>query len=386
MKRELSLESIQLNDPSFAGTKVIKTETPKKKSTQSIQSSKPQKSTPSKVQERRVPQNQRDTVQKTETDASQSSTSDISHVHESSPSHDKHHTQPLVSEIFCYDDYSDCEEAKASPSISCGSINQLDYLSKNPWSFKARCVLKSNLRNYTGKSGTTGYAYSLDFKDKSGEIRLTGFDMMQIYDSVSIDKIYIVSNGAFKPSQKKFNSLNNEYEITATFETQIRQIAEDDDDIPSIGSLLELIQIKNLHQSDKENLKDTHVDIIGAVLNLGKVVTKESSSKKAYKTQTVTIFDDSRHSLDITFWGDYISIMNLKVNSIILLKSLKLAYYQGVLTGSVTCNTMCVKDPTFITNDKVKRFSRWLSGMKTLPKLKNISAKDGENQILKVEE
>ena len=92
------------------------------------------------------------------------------------------------------------------------------------WSFRARCVFKSNLRSFRKKNGLIENVFSIDFVDESGEIRLTGFGKsIALYDFVKFNCIYIVSNGDIIIADKTYNHLDNELEIRAIpFTTTIR--------------------------------------------------------------------------------------------------------------------------------------------------------------------
>lgn len=86
----------------------------------------------------------------------------------------------------------------------------------NKWTIKARVTSKSQIRSWSKPTGN-GQLFSIDLLDENdSEIRGTFFnqDVDKFYTLLEKDEVYTFSNGSVKPANKRFNSLNNNYEIS----------------------------------------------------------------------------------------------------------------------------------------------------------------------------
>jgi len=152
---------------------------------------------------------------------------------------------------------------------------------------------------------------------------------MFLYDAVKFNEVYVVSNGDFKIIDKKYNNLSNEHEIIAnpltTTITRIKEDNENCDEIPSFASISNFIEIKEISSKFKncEIGDQTFIDLFCVIYQIGNVQEKRSrGSDKTSKYQVISVFDESRHLIDITFWGDdSVKLLELNPNEVIFFKS-----------------------------------------------------------------
>ena len=78
--------------------------------------------------------------------------------------------------------------------------------------------------------------FSFDVVDyDGGEIGATCFNAVadQFYNVIQAGKVYLISRGSIKPTQKNFNHLRNDQELTLDVASIIQPCLDDNDSIPS---------------------------------------------------------------------------------------------------------------------------------------------------------
>ncbi|KAL6624796.1 hypothetical protein ACP70R_032117 [Stipagrostis hirtigluma subsp. patula] len=169
------------------------------------------------------------------------------------------------------------------------------------WTIKARVTSKTNLRHYDNARGP-GKFFSFDLLDaQGGEIRATCFNLQagQYFDQIVVDKVYIISKGAVKPAQKKFNQLNNEYEIFVDYTTCIEICSGGDSSIPRQQCVFRQIsEIANMENG-------AIVDLVGIVMSVSPPVTIMQKNGVESQKRTLLLKDMSSRSVEITLWGAF---------------------------------------------------------------------------------
>ena len=63
--------------------------------------------------------------------------------------------------------------------------------------------------------------------DESGEIRATGFNAAvdELYERLQDGKVYLISKAKVGLAKKKFNNVNNEYELTFERNTEVEEVS-----------------------------------------------------------------------------------------------------------------------------------------------------------------
>lgn len=165
------------------------------------------------------------------------------------------------------------------------------------WMVKVRVMSKGDLRTYQSKQGE-GSLFSFDLCDDSGEIRATCFREIaeRFYPMIEVGKVYLIAKGQLKMANKKFSTLNNQYEMTLGYETQIQPCNEE------ISARIHYNFIP-VSEIEARSVNAT-VDIIGVVDNIASV-TRLTSSKtgKEMIKRTMQLSDDSGKGVELTLWG-----------------------------------------------------------------------------------
>ena len=196
-----------------------------------------------------------------------------------------------------------CQEDvdELSDKIKITPINTLK-VTDTQWTIRARCVYKSNIRNFTYKKSTdSGQMFNVDFVDESGQIRATGFKnaIEKLYKSIVQNKIYEISNGTLKKLELKSKNVENQIEIN--LENRNILIKEYNGKYSSKMPYLKynFVKINCLN----ETLIGSLIDIVGIV----KLVEKSNKFNSA-KNKKLIIFDESLSSVNVTLWGDWVFI------------------------------------------------------------------------------
>ncbi|KAL6619660.1 hypothetical protein ACP70R_034799 [Stipagrostis hirtigluma subsp. patula] len=225
---------------------------------------------------------------------------------------------------------------------SCVSMSETPYCitpisALNPyqarWTIKARVIAKTNLRHYDNARGP-GKFFSFDLLDaQGGEIRATCFNLQadQYFDQIVVDKVYIISKGAVKPAQKKFNQLNNEYEIFVDYTTSIEICSGGDSSIPRQQCVFRQIsEIANMENG-------AIVDLVGIVMSVRPPVTIMQKNGVESQKRTLLLKDMSGRSVEITLWGEFSdaegqqlqSLCDVDSNPVLTLKGGRISDFRG---------------------------------------------------------
>lgn len=207
---------------------------------------------------------------------------------------------------------------------------------QNKWVIKARVVVKSPLRTWSNAKGE-GKLFSMDVMDETGEIRVTAFREQcdKFFDLIEVDKVYFISKCQLKPANKKFSTLNNDYEMTMTNETVIQLCEEDNNTIPVMRyDLVPIIKVSTME--DK-----SIVDVIGICKDVGELqVFTARSNNREMKKRDLTLVDASNASITYTIWGDEAVNFDGHLQPVILLKGARINEFNGgksLSAGTSTC-------------------------------------------------
>jgi hypothetical protein len=242
------------------------------------------------------------------------------------------------------------------------------------WSFQGRCVFKSGLRKFKTARNQTAYAFSVDFRDSSGIIRVSGFTgSSDIHDKVDFHSIYLISNGDIElltEENKKYNDLGHSHEIKATLFTSIRQIEGTESDFPVVQ--FNCVPIASIQTPSK-------VDVIGIIQEIGDVIEFTNKNNKSFEIRTVVVMDTKRYAINVAFFGNLFETLNLKLHDIVAIRSLTITVYDriGAIKGAVNSDGLVVREPSFLRlekYDKVVKFQKQVRNyLPLIPKIKNIS-------------
>jgi replication factor A1 len=214
------------------------------------------------------------------------------------------------------------------------------------WSIKARVASKGELRTYINSKGE-GKVFSFDLIDlEQGEIRVTCFNNVaeQIYPKIDLDKVYMITKGALKQANKRFNPLNHEYELSLD-SGSIIQPCEDDNTIPGVN--FKFCQISDIASMANNNI----LDVIGVVT----FISPATVVRKKNGTETVKcnlqLKDLSGCSVELTLWGSFVnsegkqlqSMCELGQSPILAIKSCMVNEFNGKSVSSMPSSQLFVE-------------------------------------------
>jgi replication factor A1 len=214
----------------------------------------------------------------------------------------------------------------------------------NRWTIKARVTKKSDIKRWSNARGE-GTLFSVDLLDEEGgEIRGTFFkDMCERYFPILQEgKVYYVSGGRLKVANKRYTSLNCEYEISFDNHTEIRE-AQDDARISTMK--YSFCPIDQIAQTEPGAM----VDILGVVSSFTEVADINSTKRpgEVLHKRDLTLFDQSGFDISLTLWGD----MALQDGSswanhpVLAVKGVRVSDYGGRSLGIMGSSHLAVNPP-----------------------------------------
>ena len=170
---------------------------------------------------------------------------------------------------------------------------------QNRWTIRGRVTAKSDVRHYSNARGE-GRLFSFDLLDEhGGEIRAVGFgDACDRWAGVvQAGAVVTLSRATLKQKRPgPYNTTAHDLEITLDHNSVI-QVLQDDHAIPRQRYALR--KIATLAQVPPR----TGVDVAGVVDAVGPLSTLTRRDGSEAKKRSVTLRDDSGHSVELTLWG-----------------------------------------------------------------------------------
>ncbi|PKS07609.1 hypothetical protein jhhlp_006215 [Lomentospora prolificans] len=225
------------------------------------------------------------------------------------------------------------------PNVNIYPIEALSpYASK--WTIRARVSAKSDIRTWH-RNGNEGKLFSVNLLDESGEIKATAFNdqVDEFYNLLQPGQVYYISPPCrIQFAKKQFSNLPNDFEMTFERGTIIEK-AEDQTSVPQIRfAFCSLGDLKDVE-------KDTTVDVIGVLKEVDDVAHLVSkSTNKPYEKRDLTLVDDSGYSSRLTIWGKQATSFDVKLESVVAFKGVKVSDFNGRSLSLLNSGTMSV-DP-----------------------------------------
>lgn len=192
------------------------------------------------------------------------------------------------------------------------------------FTIKARVTAKGEVKTWSNARGT-GKLFSVDLVDSAGsEIRGTFFQQAVdlFFDSIVVKGVYAISNGKLKPSNPKFSSLRNQYEVNFDEKTLVRALDEDHSIFQAVFTPVGIAALDEVE-------KDRSVDVIAVITSLGATTTINSKAGKELTKRDVTLADHTAGSIMLTLWGDKTETPGLDAGVVIAVKGARVGDYNG---------------------------------------------------------
>jgi len=196
--------------------------------------------------------------------------------------------------------------------------------------------------------------------DDSAEIRVTCWreTAEKFAPMIEIGKVYLISRGQVKPANKKFSTLNNDYELTLGNESALQLCA---DEVTKIKRHYNFVSIADVGEKAAQAV----VDVIGVVTSVGPAARILAKSGNELTKRVLVIADDSGASIELTIWGDNAEkFPDDSANAVIAFKGLRVTEWNQKSLGtslSSTCARHAPATPT-LGNSRGSPFPPQLRG------------------------
>mmetsp|Transcript_12810 Transcript_12810/g.19843 ORF Transcript_12810/g.19843 Transcript_12810/m.19843 type:complete len:687 (-) Transcript_12810:51-2111(-) len=223
--------------------------------------------------------------------------------------------EPVVKELSVAKE----EGINASSYMPIKAINTFS----RDWVIKARLAKKSDLR--PTKKG--GYILKLELVDNYGtsiEGVFFGDAAKHFHQLLKENDVYTFSGGQVKMANKKFTSINNDYNIVFEKHSKIEKAKDD-------GTIL--AQAFDFHpiSSIEETQDSKSIDILGVVTEVGEAESIPLRNQGGSRMRRQVEFaDDSEAKVTLTLWGDSLCTKhNLKAGELVAVKNARVSKFGG---------------------------------------------------------
>uniref|UniRef100_A0A674C7W8 Replication factor A protein 1 n=1 Tax=Salmo trutta TaxID=8032 RepID=A0A674C7W8_SALTR len=191
------------------------------------------------------------------------------------------------------------------------------------WTIRARVTKKNNIYLWSNPKGE-GKLFSFEIVDESGEIKVTAFnkEVDKFFPLLETGKVYYISEGKVKETNKKYITSKNNYEIILRNVTSIVP-CEDDQNLP-------------MHME-----KDDIIDVIGVCRSVDDLSGFARTGREAYK-RNIHLMDTSGKAVAVTLWGEQAEMFDGSVQPIVAVKRARLSDFGGQSVSGIFSSAVMV--------------------------------------------
>lgn len=230
---------------------------------------------------------------------------------------------------------------RQDPNIRLSDIQSLNPYAGGRWTIKARVTSRAPIKNWTNPRGS-GKLFSCDLLDsKGGEIRATMFNdaVDKFYEMLRPNNVFYFSGGKVKMANRKFSSVDNDYEVTFDQHSEISPAPEDSSISQMHYNFKKIALIETL-------AADANVDVIGVVRNVGPVNEIMSKAGKQLFKRDISLVDDSNAEIKCTMWNERAQEdCSSWANNVVAIKGCRVSDYNGKSIGTVSSSSFAL-NPT----------------------------------------
>ncbi|KAL4175607.1 hypothetical protein KRP22_000571 [Phytophthora ramorum] len=230
---------------------------------------------------------------------------------------------------------------RQDPNVRLSDIQSLNPYAGGRWTIKARVTNRPPIKNWSNARGS-GKLFSVDLLDaKGGEIRATFFNdgVDKFYEMLRPGNVFYFAGGKVKMANRRFSSVDNDYEVTFDQHSDISPAPEDN-------------QISQMHYVFKkiaeiENVPaEANVDVIGIVRDVGQVNEITSKAGKQLFKRDISLVDDSNAEIKCTLWNERAKEdCSNWMNQVVAIKGCRVSEYNGRSIGTTMGSSFTV-NPT----------------------------------------
>ncbi len=260
------------------------------------------------------------------------------------------------------------------PGVVIEPIDSINPFGAGNFWIKARVGDMGAIRQWA-KPKSQGQFFSFTLIDESASIRCTAFQeaVDVLFPLLHNGKVYIFGGGSVKSANRKFNNVNNDYELTFDVHT----IVINQPETPSIPKIrYNFVPISMLAKLPLGSI----VDVLAVVRHekLSHIVQR-AGNKIAKRT---IILVDLTESVPLVLWGDDATSWNKSIGTVIAVRQAQMGYYEGVQLGISFSNSIDV----IITPDTIDDVPSSLQDAVKLHKWFVASSKDPSGDLSTHEE
>ncbi|EGD81004.1 hypothetical protein PTSG_10947 [Salpingoeca rosetta] len=251
----------------------------------------------------------------------------------------------------------------AMPSMAAASSGAYSpIMSLHPylhrWTIRARVASKSNVRTWNNQRGS-GRLFSVDLIDDSGEIRATGFNDVcdSLHPVFEVGKCYVIQGGKIKPANKRFNQLNNEYEMQFESDTRVTLDMSADNVIPQQKfDFKSFRELENTPVSRESNVFADVLAVCHSINDADTIITKATG--RELTKRDITLLDRDGLSMTCTLWGQDAEDFEKNggvVGAVLAIKAARVSDYNGRSLSVSQSSTMYINPD----NDEAHSLKGW---------------------------
>lgn len=230
---------------------------------------------------------------------------------------------------------------RQDPNVRLSDIQSLNPYAGGRWTIKARVTSRAPIKNWTNARGS-GKLFSCDLLDANGgEIRATMFNdaVDKFYEMLRPGSVHYFSGGKIKMANRKFSSVDNDYEVTFDQHSEISPAPEDNGISQMHYNFKKIALIETL-------AADANVDVIGVVRNVGPVNEIMSKAGKQLFKRDISLVDDSNAEIKCTMWNERAQEdCSSWENNVVAIKGCRVSDYNGKSIGTLSSSSFAV-NPT----------------------------------------
>ena len=212
-------------------------------------------------------------------------------------------------------------------------IESLSPYIGSKWVIKARVTDKSPVRTWSN-ARSQGKLFSMTLVDGSGPIQCTIFQegVDKFYDMLVDGSVFFFSKGVVKTANKKFSSVNSEYEISMDKEGEIWPAHVNDTSSNLFPQkVFNFLPIESLKVKEKGSV----VDILGVVASVGQPQAMMTKAGNNVSKLTVMLADQTAQ-VELTVWDALAEQWDVPAGVVIAVKKGRVSEYNGDVSLSLS--------------------------------------------------
>ncbi|CAM9133630.1 unnamed protein product [Ectocarpus fasciculatus] len=241
---------------------------------------------------------------------------------------------------------------------------------QNRWTIKARITKKDDMRTWNNARGT-GTLFSIDLLDEDGsEIKGTFFkaEADKWFQILQEGKVYAFSGGKVKVANKKFSTLNAEYELNFDSSTQCNPI---NDDSRISSAIYDFVKLNEMEAMEPNKILDV-IAVVKSSEDHAQITTRQG---KQLDKRNLVLVDDTCTEINLTLWGALAKADGARWegNPVVAFKGVKVSDFSGRSLNSLNASTL-VNDPDVAETAELRA---WFDAAGGGSSFKSVSVRSG---------